>query len=283
MSCRQCNFDICKLCHSNSNSSASTSSEDLSDSDSEPSEGGSEGSEETSEGEVEKDLDEKKEASESSESKLESEEISGALAEATASLLQPEHQPGQLGGVEPISSAAKNGAPITVGSKVILSNIYKECQDAADGPLKPGDVGTIVEDDASDKPYRVSAENGDEWWYVKRALTLAKSTKTLDSSREKQSQHKLKSVSGSVPCNGCGMRGPSPQTGTRFCESCNLCSTCCAAASAACPGCPVHLSDGRYYCGRMGLYKCSQCDGQCGPGNGCQCPDCFEMSKCAGR
>jgi len=37
---------------------------------------------------------------------------------------------------------------------------------------------------------------------------------------------------------------------------------------------------GNYYCGRKGLYNCLKtCDGQCGPTNGCNCPDCRKLDQ----
>jgi hypothetical protein len=48
-------------------------------------------------------------------------------------------------------------------------------------------------------------------------------------------------------------------------------------------GAPVHRGQGgRYYCGRRGLYTCGQCDGQCGPTNGCNCPACAALDLAAG-
>ena len=50
-----------------------------------------------------------------------------------------------------------------------MSSNYKEFDDAGDGPLKPGDVGTLIEDDNSSKPYRIEAKSGSDvgkkWWY----------------------------------------------------------------------------------------------------------------------
>ena len=60
---------------------------------------------------------------------------------------------------------------ICKGSKVKLSPSYKDHSDAAGGPLKPGDIGTVVEDDSSSKPYKVKADNGDTWWYRAEALS----------------------------------------------------------------------------------------------------------------
>lgn len=38
-------------------------------------------------------------------------------------------------------------------------------------------------------------------------------------------------------------------------------------------------NQGRYYCGRRGLYNCASCDGQCGPNNGCACPACDQFNR----
>jgi hypothetical protein len=55
----------------------------------------------------------------------------------------------------------------------MLSPGYEQYSDASGGPLKQGEVGTLVEDDGSGKPYRVEAPNGKMWWYQKEALVAA--------------------------------------------------------------------------------------------------------------
>jgi hypothetical protein len=55
---------------------------------------------------------------------------------------------------------------------VKLSLTYKDHGDAEDGPLKVGDVGTLLENDHSDKPYKVEAADGHQWWYERKALVL---------------------------------------------------------------------------------------------------------------
>ena len=55
-------------------------------------------------------------------------------------------------------------------TQVQLSTSYYEHDDASLGPLKPGDVGTLIQIKAAYKPYRVQAENGDRWWYKKEAI-----------------------------------------------------------------------------------------------------------------
>jgi hypothetical protein len=57
-----------------------------------------------------------------------------------------------------------------VGCKVALSPEYEACDDASSGPLHVGDIGTLIEDDGSSKPYRVEF-SGQRWWYTSKALT----------------------------------------------------------------------------------------------------------------
>ncbi len=57
-----------------------------------------------------------------------------------------------------------------VGCKVQLAPGFDSCQDARDGPLKPGDIGTLVT--KTDSRYRVQF-NGAVWWYDIPALELA--------------------------------------------------------------------------------------------------------------
>ena len=69
---------------------------------------------------------------------------------------------------------APNASPAdhAVGTEVVLRTGYGRVTDAAVGPLKPGDVGTVVECDGSATPYRVRAADGAEWWYRRRAVGL---------------------------------------------------------------------------------------------------------------
>ena len=113
-------------------------------------------------------------------------------------------------------------------------------------------------------------------------ITLQLCIFLLDSIDCLQSDHDMERVSGSVLCIVCGMRGPSSQTGSHFCKLCRTCATCCG-HQKRCIGVPFMLSEGRLYCGRKGLYSCKTCDGQCGPRNGCQCPDCFTTSQRLGH
>jgi hypothetical protein len=60
-----------------------------------------------------------------------------------------------------------------VGAHVRLVQNFQTCSDAARGPLAPGDIGRIVADDGSGKPFRVVAPNGNSWWYTAEALVSA--------------------------------------------------------------------------------------------------------------
>ena len=66
---------------------------------------------------------------------------------------------------------------IPVGATVILTPDYASHGDARDGPLMPGDTGTLVKDDRDHKPYKVRATSGEkvgrEWWYDAGAICLA--------------------------------------------------------------------------------------------------------------
>ncbi len=59
------------------------------------------------------------------------------------------------------------------GISVRLSLSFKQHDDAADGPLRAGDIGILVEDDGSSKPYLVEAPNGIKFWYARRSVTRA--------------------------------------------------------------------------------------------------------------
>eukprot|EP00002_Diphylleia_rotans_P018099 TRINITY_DN3506_c0_g1_i4.p1 TRINITY_DN3506_c0_g1~~TRINITY_DN3506_c0_g1_i4.p1 ORF type:complete len:1850 (+),score=318.73 TRINITY_DN3506_c0_g1_i4:3274-8823(+) len=68
-------------------------------------------------------------------------------------------------------SASKSvSTVISVGGYVKLSDDYKQCDDASGGPLQPGDVGVVLQDDKSSKPYQVKSSTGKTWWYTKDAL-----------------------------------------------------------------------------------------------------------------
>ena len=54
------------------------------------------------------------------------------------------------------ASAATPGRLLKVGSEVCLASGYEGVKDAKDGPLTPGMVGKIVEDDhTGNKPWKV--------------------------------------------------------------------------------------------------------------------------------
>ncbi len=54
-----------------------------------------------------------------------------------------------------------------------LSDDFAKHGDANEGPLSQGDIGTLVEDDGSRKPYRVQSASGKTWWYKKEAIVKA--------------------------------------------------------------------------------------------------------------
>ncbi len=58
--------------------------------------------------------------------------------------------------------------------QVMLSDDYAQYGDADEGPLKPGDIGTLLEDDGSSTPYNVQTASGDTWWYKKKAIVKFK-------------------------------------------------------------------------------------------------------------
>ena len=54
--------------------------------------------------------------------------------------------------------------------QVTLSDDFAQHDDAAEGPLKPGEFGTLLENDKSSKPYHVQSASGKSWWYKKQAI-----------------------------------------------------------------------------------------------------------------
>ena len=76
---------------------------------------------------------------------------------------------------------------LAVGDRVVLSDDHTKCSDAASGPLEPGEVGRIVCDDRSTKPFKIDEDpelpsvegvchegRFDRfWWYEAKALRLA--------------------------------------------------------------------------------------------------------------
>ena len=61
---------------------------------------------------------------------------------------------------------------LKVGEKVVLTDDYASHGDASGGPLKPGDVGVLEQDDHDSKPFKVNF-NGRSYFYVEAALKRA--------------------------------------------------------------------------------------------------------------
>jgi hypothetical protein len=65
-----------------------------------------------------------------------------------------------------VSTVAPSRRPV-VGDSVCLTAGFASCGDASDGPLTVGGPhGELLEDDGSDKPFRVKAADGRNWWWV---------------------------------------------------------------------------------------------------------------------
>jgi hypothetical protein len=62
--------------------------------------------------------------------------------------------------------------------QVKLSDDFAKHDDADSGPLSLGDIGTLVEDDMSSKPYKVRSADGKTWWYRKEAIVNAEARNT---------------------------------------------------------------------------------------------------------
>ena len=63
----------------------------------------------------------------------------------------------------------QKGTPLSEGDKVTVTADYQNIDDSIKGPLTPGLVGLIIQDDESSKPFQV--QYGDQkWWYVAEAL-----------------------------------------------------------------------------------------------------------------
>ncbi len=54
-----------------------------------------------------------------------------------------------------------------------LTADYATHDDASSGPLTPGDVGLVVTDDSSAKPFVVASRDGLVWWYTADAVEHA--------------------------------------------------------------------------------------------------------------
>ena len=67
----------------------------------------------------------------------------------------------------------RTGRP-QVGDLVKLTKHYLSVRgDASSGPLRPGDIGTMIVDDGSSNPFRVRSKNGVEHWYEEGTIELA--------------------------------------------------------------------------------------------------------------
>ena len=80
---------------------------------------------------------------------------------------------------EPTSSHSSSiAAPLheslAVGCRVQLSPHFASCSDAEKGPLKPGDIGTVVARCDDSKPFKVEF-SAKTWWYERSALSVASS------------------------------------------------------------------------------------------------------------
>jgi hypothetical protein len=79
-----------------------------------------------------------------------------------------------------------------VGCKVRLSPSYESCSDAKGGPLQLPDIGTLVEDDKSSKPFQVEFQ-GKKWWYDREALLVADEKSVSSSSGASSHEHSMAS------------------------------------------------------------------------------------------
>ena len=84
------------------------------------------------------------------------------------------------GSASSIASATSSGAArlttrrLQEGDRVILTTAYRSYSDAGDGPLHPGDVGTVEKDDGStSQPFQVRVDKGGTFWYEAAALQSA--------------------------------------------------------------------------------------------------------------
>ena len=99
------------------------------------------------------------------------------------------------------------------GTIVTLSPNFYQYEDAAKGPLSPGEVGIILQNDRSGKPYHVAAPNGRTWWYCKSAIVAAQgasaSTEDANAICHRAHPHRLKScqMGSGWSCDVCGQAG----------------------------------------------------------------------------
>jgi len=59
---------------------------------------------------------------------------------------------------------AVESGPLAVGSKVVLRRGFEAEGDAGGGPLSVGDVGEIIDNDGSSKPWKVKGNAGKTWY-----------------------------------------------------------------------------------------------------------------------
>jgi ankyrin repeat protein len=87
--------------------------------------------------------------------------------------------------------AGSTTTPDTTIKKIIkdthvqLTKDYKDHGDASKGPLKPGEVGVVIENDGSSKPFHVRAANGKEWWYEAAAIEISAESAIVGSNLKK--------------------------------------------------------------------------------------------------
>ena len=60
---------------------------------------------------------------------------------------------------------------LKIGDKVVLVTNYNDLSDTSEGPLNIGDVGLIIENDKSYKPFKIQF-NDKTWWYDEEAVKL---------------------------------------------------------------------------------------------------------------
>ena len=83
--------------------------------------------------------------------------------------------------VAPTSAGALPSAlPFVVGDAVCLTHEYLRFGDAADGPLRPGDVGVVIQMDYLPPPILVRhVASGKSWWYAVACLERAREPPAL--------------------------------------------------------------------------------------------------------
>jgi hypothetical protein len=77
---------------------------------------------------------------------------------------------------------------LVIGDRIELAQGYDLCADAADGPLSPGDLGTIVEVDESIEHYRIQSDDGCAWWYTSAAIVPVFSSSAVPRERSGSQQ-----------------------------------------------------------------------------------------------